>query len=208
MANTDRNQPFESIKESKLIIVEGEGDKRFFKALLKDLKISHTEVRQLGGKSGIKKGFPSLVKMASFRKVKKVIIVRDADNNPIGAFQSISSTLSNVGLTVPDRPYKFSADDPSTMAIIIPDDNKNGALENLCLDSVQDDPAMECVNSFMDCIEEKLQDQPNNLSKSKIQAFLATRENPELQIGEAADAGYWNFDSQIYDKLKSALHKL
>ncbi len=66
-------------------------------------------------------------------------------------------------------------------------------LEDLCLKSVEDDPAMECVQEYFDCISDKLDDLPKNISKAKARAFLASREFLEDEhfemIGECLRGG-------------------
>ena len=39
-------------------------------------------------------------------------------------------------------------------------------------------------------------------------AYLASRSDPSLKIGEAANAGYWNFDHQAWQPLKQFLQAM
>jgi hypothetical protein len=42
--------------------------------------------------------------------------------------------------------------------------------------SVVDDPAMDCVEEYFQCLGRRLDEMPQNVSKSKVRAFLTSRE--------------------------------
>ena len=94
--------------------------------------------------------------------------------------------------------------------LILPGNNERGAIETVCLKSVQDDPLMPCVDGFSKCVEERWGDSPEaKLGKMRLHAFLATREDdPERRLGEAADKGTWPFDHPAFEKIKEFLTKL
>ena len=73
--------------------------------------------------------------------------------------------------------------------------------------SVAEDPAMVCVQSYFDCIERSSLDGPREkwMAKAKVHAFLSSRENPALRLGEAAESGVWAFDAPAFDPLKRVL---
>ncbi|MYC28487.1 MAG: hypothetical protein F4X65_00140 [Chloroflexi bacterium] len=83
---------------------------------------------------------------------------------------------------------------PSISAFIMPDNASNGALEQLCLSALDGDPAMICVEDFLRCVNGQVAAPPRDQQKARIHAFLASREDPELRLGEAAQRGYipWN----------------
>jgi hypothetical protein len=41
------------------------------------------------------------------------------------------------------------------------------------------------------------------MAKAQAHAFLATLDKPDLRLGEAAVAGYWDFDHPAFDALKA-----
>ena len=51
-------------------------------------------------------------------------------------------------------------------------------LEDLCLESVADDPAMPCLEEYFRCLEEQLEAGafPSNPSKARVRAFLTSME--------------------------------
>jgi hypothetical protein len=49
---------------------------------------------------------------------------------------------------------------------------------------------------------------PQDLSKAKVHAFLASRREPDLRLGEAAEKGYWPLDSESFTSIKELLRKI
>ncbi|MFH0822915.1 MAG: hypothetical protein V2B18_09205 [Pseudomonadota bacterium] len=70
-----------------------------------------------------------------------------------------------------------------------------------------DHPAMECVDSFMQCIM-ALDESPKNPAKAKAQAFLAVMPHLVKSVGIGALRGYWDLDSPELDDLKAFLEAL
>jgi hypothetical protein len=62
--------------------------------------------------------------------------------------------------------------------MILPGDGREGMLEDLCLESVADDPAIPCLEEHFRCLEEQLEAGafPGNPSKARVRAFLASME--------------------------------
>jgi hypothetical protein len=85
-------------------------------------------------------------------------------------------------------------------------------LEDLCLKTVENDKAMDCVERFASCVAALL-DPPKNMSKAKIQVFkahvfLATQPETVDSMGLAAQKGYWDLESPCLDELKQFLFHL
>ncbi len=84
-------------------------------------------------------------------------------------------------------------------------------LEDLCLSTVAKHPVLGCVERYMACLTEHLDDiddHPHNESKARAHAFLAGM--PELvnSVGLAAHRGYWNLDASALQDLRSFLEAL
>ena len=91
------------------------------------------------------------------------------------------------------------------MVLILPYELDQGMLEDVCLQSVVTDPAMECLNAYFDCLRGKDIVFPKNLSKARIHAFLSSREEPDLRLGEAAEKGYWPWEHHAFDCFRKLL---
>ncbi|MFN4219076.1 MAG: DUF3226 domain-containing protein, partial [Candidatus Bipolaricaulia bacterium] len=116
--------------------------------------------------------------------------------------------LRTAGLPVPRYPVVREGRNPSVMVMILPDINTPGALEDLCLQAVANDPALPCVEQYFECLKQQTSSFPKNFAKAKIQAFLASRVEAGKRLGEAAQAGYWPWHSSVFDQLKSFLKQI
>ena len=178
------------ITRPKQMLVEGRDEEEFFKALLRYLGIDDIEVRHYGGKNSFRRFLNGFVSTPDFDGVESMGIVRDADDSATSAFQSLKDSLTSVNLPVPDKEMIPTTEFPKVTVFIMPGDAAGGALEDLCLRALWDDPAMNCVSEYMKCIQEHSCQVPKNPAKARMHAFLASRVDPELRLGEAAQRGY------------------
>lgn len=220
MINFDNNSPKKSVSISgdlekdtgaiclkKIIAVEGQDEVYFLDALLKNMKIGDIEVRAVGGKQQFKDKLPALIRMSGFSDVEVLAIIRDADNDANAAFKSISNILRKEGFKPATEVTQFSEGSPKIGIFIMPGNADAGMLENLCLETVENHSAMDCVRPFANCISE-LKESPNNIVKAKVQAFLAAMPKLVNSVGLGAQKGYWDFDSEELTDLKLFIDNL
>ena len=191
----------------KVIAVEGTDEVYFLDALLRHLKITDVEVRDVGGRDQFKSKLPALVRMSGFSDVRFLAIIRDADDDADAAFDSVRNILRDQRLEPPDRMNQFSDGNPRIGVFIMPGNSDTGMLEDLCLKTVGEHPAMECVNAFSDCVA-GLNNPPKIMAKAKAQAFLAAMPKIANSVGVGAQKGYWNLDSDGLDDLRSFIDTL
>lgn len=166
----------EPITKPRILIVEGKDEERFFTALLNHIQLEDIQIIPMGGVQKFQKRFPSLKITSGYGLVQSIGIVRDADNSFERAFQSVCGILQNNEFPVPVEPLNSVGANPRVSVFILPDNNQRGMLEDLCLSCVEDDPAMECIQEYFECLTQKLDNLPNNLSKARARAFLVSRE--------------------------------
>lgn len=202
MTGGQTRQPASTITHEKLLVVEGEDAKRFFNAALNHLGLlASIEVRNAGGHAEWPAFMRALVAAPGFEVVQSLALVRDAEGSARSAFQSISGTLRRAGLAVPARPNTMAPGTPGVCVFILPDCTHRGMLETLCLAAVAGDPAMRCVEQFMDCVRQQAAVPPSNEDKAQLHAFLASRTRPDLRLGEAAERGIWPWDGPVLEPL-------
>ena len=172
------------IKNKKLVVVEGKEDVGFFVGLLDQIGINDFFVWGIGGKDVFNNDLPLLAKVQGFSDITHLVVVRDRNGDD--AFDSVINILT--------RKMGFS-------------EIEGCMLEDLCLKIVEDHPVMECVNEFASCVS-KLESTPKNLSKTKVQVFLASQPEVANTIGLGAQKGYWDFDSPCLTELKQFLENL
>jgi hypothetical protein len=152
----------------------------------------------------------SLQGTPGYDKVRTIGILADADDSVSSRFQQIQNDLRATNFSVPNSQLVKSHMDatqgnPSIIVLTVPRDT-NGMIEDLCLQSVRSDPIMACVNNYCTCINNILGENgqaPSNIKKARLQAFLASRREPELTLGIAAQKGCFPFSDPIFDDIKS-----
>ena len=194
------------IKSNKVLAVEGQDEVNFFDALFKHMGILNIDIRGVEGKSQFKLKLPALKATTGFENVTHLVIIRDRNSD--NAFQSITNILKRIDLTPPDESGQFSSGRPKVGVFIMPGETIEGKmLEDLCLKTVENRPAMKCVSEFTSCVCE-LENPPKNISKAKAQAFLAAQTDMVNSVGLGAQNGYWGFDAPVLDELKQFLENL
>jgi hypothetical protein len=200
----------EPITKKKLLVVEGNDEKIFFKALFKHMaKENIVDIHDVAGKDKFKTEMPTFMKTPGFNDVEAIAVVRDADDSCKSAFESVKGILKENKFLPPRKPGEFSQGNPKVGVFIMPDNKNSGMLEDLCLDTVKDEEGMECVNLFIDCAN-RLEKPPKNkdIPKVKAQAFLAIMPEVPHRLGIGAKKGYWDFDSAPLEPLKNFLSEL
>lgn len=237
-----------AITRPKLLLVEGKDEYKFFSKMLADLHLVDIEIRDIMGKTKFRSNIKTLPSVTGFNQVVSVGIVVDADKQPQGAFDSICDALEIADLPKPEATLHPVGDDLQVTIMILPGDGRQGMLEDLCLESVAEDPAIPCLEEHFRCLEEELEADafPGNLAKDRVRTFLAsmewleevhfeylqvhlkdhwaelpeaplvakahvflaTRYKPDLDLGIAAEKGYWQLDHPAFEGVKQFLRLL
>jgi hypothetical protein len=201
-------KPLSPITKSKVLIVEGEEEIRVFSELIAHLNLPDIEIRDIGGKTKFRTNVRTLMITPGFHNVTSVGVIRDADDNPASAFQSVCDALQSAGFAKPTKTLQPVGDSPQVVVMILPDGETPGMLEDLCLKSVEEDPAIRCLDEYFECLQERLGRLPSNLSKARVHAFLASRERPDLRLGEAAQKGHWPWGHPAFEQVRQFLNAL
>lgn len=199
----------EAITESKLILVEGNDDKNLLAALIKHLRLTGIQIIPIVGKGEMRDKIMAIRQTTDFEdKVTSFGVVRDADEDAESAFQSVCDGLEKAGLSVPSEPLKIASGTPRVIVLIWPCDRKEGTLEDVCLESVAELSESACVSEYFECLKKQSIALPSNLSKAKVQAFLASRREPCPHLGVGALKRYWQFESKAFDGVRGFLGQL
>jgi hypothetical protein len=196
------------ITKGNLLVVEGRDEELFFGALLKHMQLQNIQVIPIGGKTNLRPNLKALTLSPQFSEVSSLGVLRDANDDPSSAFGSVRDALIAVGLAAPQKPLVTAGDSPRVTVMILPEENSPGMLEGICLRAVENDRATSCVGQYFQCLREQNLSLPRNISKAKIQVFLASRSEAGKRLGEAAQAGYWPWDHAAFEELKHFLSKL
>ena len=214
--------PTQGSTQRRLLLVEGNDDLRFFIALFDHLETTDIAVGSYNGKDNLRNDLSERVRSPEFRLATSLGIVRDADNSSQSAFDSVIGSLRRVGLPTPDAPVVPKESDGLRVSVlIIPPNETRGELENVCLSSIEGTLDWQCVESYLDCLSmSEPPVQENNKAKVRLHSYLAagpihTTDNgnisgrrPALRLGEAAEAGVWDWSSPAFERLEEFLRNL
>ena len=200
-----------TIERPKQVLVEGIDDYRVFSKLVEDVGDSEVQIQSYGGFQKLRPFLKNFVALSGFDSVRSLALVADANSSRPDREKSIRHALSDRNLPSPPAPLQKSSDGKLQVAyLVVPHDQECGMIEDVCLDSVSTDPAMQCVDHYFDCIDQANTRGPNQVwrSKARVHAFLASREDPRLRLGEAAQRGVWPLESDAFRHLRELLNLL
>ena len=204
------------IQSHQLLAVEGKDECYFFEALLKYLQIEAVQLLDIGGKDQFSEKFQALYNMEKFETLKVIGFVRDAETNLAGnAFESIGSLLKKYELPVPSLPGSITSRSVPTLIttgiFIMPDNNKTGMLESLCLQTIAATDRSQCIETFVTCFQSCLTPEEREKykePKSRVLAYLATKPPIVNSLGLAAQKGYWDFGHPCFQEIITFLRQL
>ena len=200
-----------TIEHPKQVLVEGDDEVRVFESLLKYMSMTDVQIQPYRGYQKLRPFLKSFIAQSGFRLVRSLAVVADANSSRTNREISIRDALSSMSLPSPPGPLQVLSDGKLQVAyLVVPDNRDCGMIEDICLDSVSTDPALQCVDDYFVCISQADTPGPKEvrMSKARVHAFLASRQEPSLRLGEAAQSGTWSLDSDAFRPLRELLNLL
>lgn len=194
----------ERIERPKQLLVEGNDEINFFEALIKYLSLSEIQIREFEGKGKLRSFLSGFVSMSGFDSVTSLGVVRDADGSAQAAFQSVQGSLRNANLPAPPRAGIRQSGTPDVSVLILPDESSPGMLETLLCRTFKGSEVDRCIDDFFVCAKAS----PNKPDKARAFAFLTTTPNPHHSVGVAAKQGVWDFDDDVFERVREFLKAL
>ncbi|MCL2146383.1 MAG: hypothetical protein FWH52_01125 [Synergistaceae bacterium] len=130
------------IESSHLIICEGRDDEGYLLSYLKNVEMNEKfQLKNCMGKNKIPSFIKALKGVTGFDNLETLIVIRDADDDPKGAVESIANALKDNGYAVPSKPCEAACPKEKEHNIkvgyaLFPKFNSEdtcGTLEDLCL---------------------------------------------------------------------------
>ncbi len=200
--------PPQPIQKPKRLLVEGKDQRNFFEAFLDHIHDKNVQVQDFGGVQELRRFLLAFVNMPEFDAVESVGIVRDAEGDANGAWQSVRSALENAKMPVPKHVGQRSVGKPGVSVFILPGNNQPGMLETLLNQTFANDPVNTCIDDFFKCVGRLPGKKIHIPDKARSRAYLWTREKPHVSVGVAAQAEYWDFGHEAFRSLRSFLTAL
>jgi hypothetical protein len=207
-------EPPNKIEQPKLLLVEGADAYYFFIWACQAFGVNDVQVLDFGGISDLTAYLKTLPLIDGYKQVTAVAIARDAENDPLSAVRSVQHSLRQASLPIPNESFEFTGTSPRVAFMILPGFGTGagasqvllqGTLEDLCLDILKDKSNLECVDSYVECLQSKGSG-IKRLHKTKLHSFLAGKDDfVGLKIGEASKAGAWDWNHSRLDKFKAII---
>lgn len=131
-------------------------------------------------------------------KLQSLGVIRDADDSPKSALQSVKDVLRNNTLPCPEFPAQFTSKRPRVGIFVLPSGDTSGNLETLCRRSVENNHKAVCADDYIKCLKK---DTIKSEDKAFAHAYLAASDNPTARVGEGALAGVWDFEHEAFKPL-------
>jgi len=196
--------PAAKVNKPRVVAVEGGDDSRFLERMLSHMGEMRVQVMNIGGKGNLSAYLATIRADAvtSGVDLSFIGVVRDADDDKRSAFQAACAALSSNALPIPAAPGEIASGSPSTAVLILPADRETGSLEDLVWESVRDQPAARCVEGYIACLKRTGAMESHKEGKARVHAYLASKNDPAVSVGLAADKGYWPLDSLAFDSIR------
>ena len=122
----------------------------------------------------------------------------DAEGDGRAALQSVREALRANNFAVPEHGLKRVGMNPAVVVLINPHESPEGRFEDVCTESVRDTPAMRCVEGYIACLRELGGGMPAREWKTRVHAYIAAQNHPQVSLGIAAGHGYFPFDHAAF----------
>ncbi|MDB9516356.1 hypothetical protein PN466_05210 [Roseofilum reptotaenium CS-1145] len=189
-----QTHPTVNFHKPRVILGEGKDEQFFFSGLIKYLQIKDIQIEVYGGKDNLKQFLKAAPLIPGFSSVVALGITGDADASFTSKSQSIQRQISEF------RGYPNVSSDLRINYFILPDHQNSGMLEDLVLKTLSD-KEMSCIEEFISCMESSTSRRIHNFSKAKVNAWLASQDKPDRRLGEAAQAGYIDWEHSACERL-------
>ncbi|MFH1923178.1 MAG: DUF3226 domain-containing protein [Planctomycetota bacterium] len=142
-------------------------------------------------------------------RVGAIGVIRDAEGNAAGMADSIKSAFEDNGFPVPTESMSVIAGRPALGFLLMPHGEDSGCLEHAVLQAASPDLPMQCVEQYLDCVENGSRNpNPNWRAKMKVHALIATGENPAWTLSESVRAGLWDMEHAALRVMMDFIRKL
>lgn len=203
------------ISESRVLLVEGKDEFMFFSSLLGATPgLSPFQVIPVG-KEKLRDSLSIIREMFDRAALtcEALGVVRDADEDASGAFQSVRDALCDGEWASPGRPGRHgevTSDFPKIGVFIMPDGRQRGALETLCRRAVEDTEAGRCATEYLRCMERagRIAGVAARRDKAFAHTYLAGSDDPVARVGEGAQQGIWDYTHAVFSPLVDFVRRL
>ena len=210
------------IHKKHLILCEGKDEWRFLVRYLNSPALQENpffsediEALDFGGNEDLSAYLAALTLIEGFSDIVSLLVIRDAELDAQKAVHQVQSALRANSLEVPAAQGEWTNGTPKTCFLLFPalgTGEYPGTLEDLCVtildDTIAETP-LEEIDAFVEHLEQDQKRAFSHRHKTRLHAYFSVNDKfVSMKVGEAADAGAFNWFHPNLDPLKDCLSKM
>lgn len=210
------------IHKKHLILCEGMDEWKFLVRYLNSPALQENpffseniEVLDFGGNEELSAYLSALKGIQGYSDIVSLLVIRDAELDTQRAARDVQNALRTNGLNVPDAQGQWTEGTPKTCFLLFPAFGTKecpGTLEDLCLTILDDTAAetpLEEIDAFVEHLEQDREQTFSHRHKTRLHTYFSVNNKfVSMKVGEAADAGAFNWSHPNLDPLKDCLSKM
>lgn len=210
------------IHKKHLILCEGMDEWKFLARYLNSPALQENpffseniEVLDFGGNEELSAYLSALKGIQGYSDIVSLLVIRDAELDAQRAARDVQNALRTNGLHVPDAQGQWTEGTPKACFLLFPALGTiecSGTLEDLCLTILDDTAAetpLEEIDSFVEHLEQDREQIFSHRHKTRLHTYFSVNNKfVSMKVGEAADAGAFNWSHPNLDPLKDCLSKM
>lgn len=213
----------QTILQPNIILCEGEDTIQFIIQYLlylqkqekHDARFDNFQAFNFGGNNQLSLYLSDIRSYSGFDRVISMTIIRDSECNYVGAMQSVKSALEKAGYPVPTEPNHIVQDDKMRVAFSLfpslSNCKRDGTLEDLYIENLKEDGVETIITDIMSflCDLESKGRTFKWLHKTSLHTYFSvTDKYVSKKIGQATEAGAFNFECAEMNSLKRLLENI
>lgn len=222
MARKNEERYPKKIRKRHLILCEGLDAFNFLirylnsPALQEDSFFSEDiEVLNFGGNEELSEYLTPLKLIEGYSEVISLLVIRDAELDAQKAVYQVQSALRTNNLDVPTAQGQWTNGMPRTCFLLFPSlgtKNDPGTLEDLCmtiLDGTVAETPIEETDAFVEHLEQDRGQAFSHRHKTRLHTYFSVNNKfVSMKVGEAANAGAFDWSHPNLEPLKDCLSKM
>lgn len=213
---------------TRIVVLEGPEDKTFFSALAEQLGINdQLHFITCNGKDCLGSTLENILNDGNFHGIQQIGIICDNDfpdsRDGRGALETVQDEIDEANNAIdeslkttrklprPRKPRETEGTKPKVSVLLLPDDHRDGMLENLVLDAIGEDNITNCVDAYYACLESQAQVklQKAREPRSRLSVYISGKivdktyatndDSRRWFLTQAVDMKWWK-DEKMWDK--------
>lgn len=173
------------------------------------------EAFDFGGNEDLSAYLAALKLIDGYSNVVSLLVIRDAELDAHAAEQQVQSALRANGLEVSAIQGQWTSGIPKTCFLLFPTlgaEDRPGTLEDLCvtvLDDTTTETPLEEIDTFVKHLEQDRKQTFSHRHKTRLHTYFSVNNKfVSMKLGEAADAGAFNWFHPNLEPLKNCLKEM